>query len=67
MAAELERRFPGCMCWDDAVTIHHNDATREHHYGRSVWVHRKARSRHRLVLRDHARGADSAGAEPAAT
>jgi tRNA-splicing ligase RtcB len=38
---ELERHFPGCMRWDEAVNIHHNDATHEDHYGRSVWVHRK--------------------------
>jgi tRNA-splicing ligase RtcB len=38
---ELERRFPGCMRWDETVNIHHNDATLEEHYGRPVWVHRK--------------------------
>jgi tRNA-splicing ligase RtcB (3'-phosphate/5'-hydroxy nucleic acid ligase) len=38
---ELERRFGGCMRWDETVNIHHNDATREDHYGRRVWVHRK--------------------------
>lgn len=38
---ELNRRFPGCMRWDDSVNIHHNDATLEDHYGQSVWVHRK--------------------------
>ena len=40
-AEAVERHFPGAMRWDDAVNIHHNDATLERHYDRSVWVHRK--------------------------
>lgn len=41
VAAILERRFPGSVRWDDLINIHHNDATRERHFGREVWVHRK--------------------------
>ncbi len=35
------RHFPGAFAWDDAVNIHHNDASLETHFGRDVWVHRK--------------------------
>jgi tRNA-splicing ligase RtcB (3'-phosphate/5'-hydroxy nucleic acid ligase) len=41
VAAIVERRFPDSVRWDEVVNIHHNDATVESHYGRSVWVHRK--------------------------
>jgi tRNA-splicing ligase RtcB len=41
VAGELERRYPGAVRWDDAIDIHHNDATLEDHYGAAVWVHRK--------------------------
>jgi tRNA-splicing ligase RtcB len=41
VAAILERRFPRSVRWDEAINIHHNDATRERHFGREVWVHRK--------------------------
>ncbi len=41
VATILERRFPKCMEWDHVVNIHHNDATLEDHYGRTVWIHRK--------------------------
>jgi tRNA-splicing ligase RtcB len=41
VAAIVERRFPGCMRWDETINIHHNDATLERHFGASVWVHRK--------------------------
>jgi tRNA-splicing ligase RtcB len=37
----LERRFPAALRWDEMVNIHHNDASHEDHFGRSVWVHRK--------------------------
>jgi tRNA-splicing ligase RtcB (3'-phosphate/5'-hydroxy nucleic acid ligase) len=39
--AIIEDTFPGSMQWDEMVNIHHNDATLEQHFGRSVWVHRK--------------------------
>jgi tRNA-splicing ligase RtcB len=41
VAAIVERRFPNAMRWDEAVDIHHNDATFEQHFGEWVWVHRK--------------------------
>jgi tRNA-splicing ligase RtcB len=41
VATLLERRFPDCVRWDELINIHHNDATRERHFGREVWVHRK--------------------------
>jgi tRNA-splicing ligase RtcB len=41
IAGIVERRFPHAMRWDQAVDIHHNDATLEEHYGERVWVHRK--------------------------
>ncbi|HMC04957.1 MAG TPA: RtcB family protein [Actinomycetota bacterium] len=41
IAESIGRRYPGVMRWDQAVNIHHNDAVREEHYGRPVWVHRK--------------------------
>lgn len=41
VAAVVERRFPGAVRWDGIVNIHHNDATAERHFGRTVWVHRK--------------------------
>jgi tRNA-splicing ligase RtcB (3'-phosphate/5'-hydroxy nucleic acid ligase) len=37
----IERRFPNSLAWDELINIHHNDASFEHHYGSSVWVHRK--------------------------
>ena len=37
----IERRFPDALDWDGMVNIHHNDATLETHFGRSLWVHRK--------------------------
>lgn len=40
-AAAIERHFPAAMRWDEAVNIHHNDATCERHYDTDVWVHRK--------------------------
>jgi tRNA-splicing ligase RtcB len=41
VAEIVERRFPDAFEWDGMVNIHHNDATRETHFGRDVWVHRK--------------------------
>jgi tRNA-splicing ligase RtcB (3'-phosphate/5'-hydroxy nucleic acid ligase) len=41
IADAIEHRYPDVMRWAEAVNIHHNDAAREEHYGRSVWVHRK--------------------------
>ncbi len=41
VAGLVERHFPGTVRWDGMVSIHHNDAVREEHYGRPVWVHRK--------------------------
>src|SRR5919201_4921986 len=37
----VSARFPEAMRWDDMVNIHHNDAAREEHFGKRVWVHRK--------------------------
>src|SRR5919197_4408362 len=37
----VSARFPQAMRWDDMVNIHHNDAAREEHFGKQVWVHRK--------------------------
>jgi tRNA-splicing ligase RtcB len=37
----VSARFPEAMRWDDMVNIHHNDAAREEHFGKQVWVHRK--------------------------
>jgi tRNA-splicing ligase RtcB len=37
----VDRRFPAALQWDEIVNIHHNDASCEEHFGRSVWVHRK--------------------------
>ena len=41
VGAIIEKRFPAAMRWEQAVNIHHNDATHEDHFGRRVWVHRK--------------------------
>ena len=41
IAEVFGRHFPDPFVWDDAVNIHHNDATLETHFGREVWVHRK--------------------------
>jgi len=41
VGAIIENAFPASMRWDEMVNIHHNDATLEDHFGRSVWVHRK--------------------------
>jgi tRNA-splicing ligase RtcB (3'-phosphate/5'-hydroxy nucleic acid ligase) len=41
IAGIFEEKFPAGFDWDNAVNIHHNDATYEEHFGRSVWVHRK--------------------------
>ena len=40
-SAEIDRRFPGSIRWEELVNMHHNDATLEEHYGAQVWVHRK--------------------------
>jgi tRNA-splicing ligase RtcB len=37
----FDRLFPGSMRWQELVNIHHNDAVREEHFGRFVWIHRK--------------------------
>jgi tRNA-splicing ligase RtcB (3'-phosphate/5'-hydroxy nucleic acid ligase) len=41
VAQIFERHFPASFDWDNAVNIHHNDATYEEHFGQWVWVHRK--------------------------
>ena len=41
MATIVERRFPDAVRWEEMVSIHHNDARRERHFGQDVWVHRK--------------------------
>ena len=41
MAAIVERRFPDTVRWGESVSIHHNDARKERHFGHDVWVHRK--------------------------
>ena len=41
VATIVERRFPGSMRWEEMVSIHHNDARKERHFGHDVWVHRK--------------------------
>lgn len=39
--AAVERLAPGAVRGGEAVSIHHNDATLEEHFGRPLWVHRK--------------------------
>jgi tRNA-splicing ligase RtcB len=41
VAEIVEQRFPKSFRWDGMVNIHHNDATLEEHFGKTVWVHRK--------------------------
>ena len=41
VASIVERRFPGSVRWEEMVSVHHNDARHERHFGHDVWVHRK--------------------------
>lgn len=40
----LERQFPG-IGFENTINIHHNYASKEEHFGKNVWVHRKGATR----------------------